>query len=651
MDYELYSKIKKCNLSVLRDLQESELPWTYFVCYRMTGDAPTAAMLLRKTWMETIRVILSLGGCPRDSFRACLARELYRLCDTVTESEDDDIFSSFEIPRIAQKFDFFIEEIDRMEPKERKIYLLNKLGDLSNGEFSEILEVPLYEAKEYLYALERRAHPRENGNAYFELMHLSNEFKGTNKRLFEQITIPELFISTLEHDYNKIFNITVKNGKNTKRKDSDMKPTAKNNANPTGKGTQLNRRAAAKKKKTIILSCVAAVLAIALIITLVVVIKKANTPAPTVTTSYKVQEVTVGNVSTTISGSGSLTPITSKTLTAVDLLAELQPIEAKIAEVTAISEEGVLTLTLYGPTEDGAEYEITDVKVVDFANYEATEETEEYTIASTDKIWTVENGDIEEIEDTEIVVGDMLVIYDVSEERTNLVVYHAQSEEDAQAQSSSTGNGSSNGGYTGSLPSIEGVTIPEIVGGTIQSVNVQVGDTVEEGDVIAVIVFETEETRNILAPYNAVILEWYLHEGDEVADATSVGMFMGTDDGYTMTISVDETNISSIALGQDVEISIDASGEEMPTGSVTDISYNGSTSGSTTAYKITVTFDYVEGTYPGMGVSAEIVIEDSGEGLLVPVSAVQTSGDTKYVYLAPSGATLATTYEEGDIDV
>ena len=264
MDYELYNRIKKCNLSVLRDLQASELPWAYFVCYRMTKDVGTAAELLRKAWMETISMIVNLGGCPRDSFRACLARELYRLCDTVPDVEDD-LFSSFEVPRIAKKFDFFIEEIDRMEHKERKIYLLNKLGDLSNGEFSEILNIPLYEAKEYLYALERKAHPRENGNAYFELMHLSNEFKGTNKRLFEQVTIPELFISTLEHDYNKIFHMTVKNGKNAKRKESDMKPTAKSTAKPTGKSTQPNRRAAAKKKKTIIISCVAAVLAIALI--------------------------------------------------------------------------------------------------------------------------------------------------------------------------------------------------------------------------------------------------------------------------------------------------------------------------------------------------------------------------------------------------
>ena len=52
-----------------------------------------------------------------------------------------------------------------------------------------------------------------------------------------------------------------------------------------------------------------------------------------------------------------------------------------------------------------------------------------------------------------------------------------------------------------------------------------------------------------------------------------------------------------------------------------------------------------------MSASAEIVIEDSGDGLLVPVDAVGTSGDDNYVYLAPSGAELGTSYEEGEIDL
>ena len=81
------------------------------------------------------------------------------------------------------------------------------------------------------------------------------------------------------------------------------------------------------------------------------------------------------------------------------------------------------------------------------------------------------------------------------------------------------------------------------------------------------------------------------------------------------------------------------------------MSYNGSSNGSTTAYQITAKIAYVEGVYPGMSASAQIVVEESGEGLLVPVEAVQTSGDENYVYLAPSDGEEGAEYEEEDIDL
>ena len=86
------------------------------------------------------------------------------------------------------------------------------------------------------------------------------------------------------------------------------------------------------KKKKIIVSIVGIVLAIALIASLVTVFKKANAPDLSVSTQYKIEEVTVGDVNTTISGSGSLTPVTSKNFTAVELLEELAKEETEDAE-------------------------------------------------------------------------------------------------------------------------------------------------------------------------------------------------------------------------------------------------------------------------------------------------------------------------------
>ncbi len=71
----------------------------------------------------------------------------------------------------------------------------------------------------------------------------------------------------------------------------------------------VNRRAAQKKKKTIIISAVSAVLLIAIIVTVVIISRRNSIISTTRITSYNIDEITYGNVSTTISGSGSLSPI------------------------------------------------------------------------------------------------------------------------------------------------------------------------------------------------------------------------------------------------------------------------------------------------------------------------------------------------------
>ncbi len=561
MDYEAYVKIKKGNINTLRNLQDAELPWAWFVCCCITGEVSSAAELLRGSWKSTLKLLVELGGCPTRSLRSCFSEELYKNSEKIPNGND--MFLSFHVPTLPQRFDSFVEEIKCADPKERMIYLLNKLGDLGNGEFSELLGIPLYEAKDYLYSLEAKIHPRDNGNEFAEYIRLSGEFRYTNRQLFEHITLPELFINTLEHDYNSIYNTSGKFAgairKDSKEMAEQSKKVQAKQGTPRGQGAGINRRAAQKKKKTIIVSIVAAVLLIAVIATVVVVAKKNSMPETTRITTYNIDEVTYGNVSTTISGSGTLSPITKAELTLADCIEEEET-----------------------ETESGTE---------------------------------------------------------------------SESNSDASAQSESDTSSNINSSTTPNPDTLPTVT------GVISDVAVSVGDTVAAGDVIAVITFDDDTTddgadidttANIIAPYDAVLLEFYLHDGDEVALDSKVAMFMGTD-GYSMTVSVDETNISAVELGQDVDITVDAVTGDY-TGSVTDISYNGSTSGSTTVYGITVTFDYIEGTYPGMSVSAEIVIEDSGDGLLVPVDAVYTSGNTKYVYLAPSGAVLGDEYEEGDLD-
>ena len=177
---------------------------------------------------------------------------------------------------------------------------------------------------------------------------------------------------------------------------------------------------------------------------------------------------------------------------------------------------------------------------------------------------------------------------------------------------------------------------------TLTAVNCAAGDTVGSGAVLA--------TAEYTAPYDCVVLEIPVAAEDQLAAGEEVAMVMGTD-GFTMGIAVDEQDIGLIQVGQEAAFTIDAVEDGEVTGAISQVSYNGSSNGSATAYQITAQIGYVEGVYPGMSASAQIVVEESGEGLLVPVEAVQTSGDDSFLYLAPSDGEEGAEYEERDIDL
>jgi len=136
--------------------------------------------------------------------------------------------------------------------------------------------------------------------------------------------------------------------------------------------------------------------------------------------------------------------------------------------------------------------------------------------------------------------------------------------------------------------------------------------------------------------------------GDTVAAGTLVCTLTG-EGGFTLALSIDELDIATVKLGQSATITLDALDGEY-TGTVTNISYSGSGS-YVTSYTATITTDPIEGAYPGMSVSAGIITETSGETMVVSVSAVQYDGDTAFLYLADDGTQVGTKYADGELDL
>ena len=101
----------------------------------------------------------------------------------------------------------------------------------------------------------------------------------------------------------------------------------------------------------------------------------------------------------------------------------------------------------------------------------------------------------------------------------------------------------------------------------------------------------------------------------------------------TFDMDISEQDISQIRVGQQVEITADALDGQSFTGVVDKININGTTTSGNTTYPVTVLVDgSPEELYPGMNVSARVIVEEAGNVLTLPVEAVER-GNTVLVAL------------------
>lgn len=115
-------------------------------------------------------------------------------------------------------------------------------------------------------------------------------------------------------------------------------------------------------------------------------------------------------------------------------------------------------------------------------------------------------------------------------------------------------------------------------------------------------------------------------------DALTDTVFATLDPGETMsvTVSVDETDILSLAVGQEVELTVESAGDDTYTGTVAEID----TTGTGGAYSAKITLSKQKGMLSGMTAKAEVTIQGVENALLVPNDAIRKTSTTAYVYTA-----------------
>ena len=209
-------------------------------------------------------------------------------------------------------------------------------------------------------------------------------------------------------------------------------------------------------------------------------------------------------------------------------------------------------------------------------------------------------------------------------------------------------------------------TVVADVSGTVSSIAVSEGDWVSEGQTLLVMTSDDLDEQVQSASdslRNAEIS--YENQTDQLDDYTITSPIQGTivDKNYnagetteanevlctiydlsylTMTLSVDELDISDIEVGQTVTIVADAVEDQTYEGVVTKVSVAGTSSGSATTYPVTIRIDETDGLLPGMSVDATIELGSAEDVLAIPASALNR-GDTVLVTAdSPSAANAVT---------
>ena len=148
---------------------------------------------------------------------------------------------------------------------------------------------------------------------------------------------------------------------------------------------------------------------------------------------------------------------------------------------------------------------------------------------------------------------------------------------------------------------------------------------------------ETLDDYSITAPISGEVVTKTAKAGDKIEGGSDGTLCVIYDLSYLeMTMSIDELDISDVAVGQEVQITADAVEGTTYTGVVTKVSVAGTTSGGITTYPVTVRIDETEGLRPGMNVDAEIILESAEDVLAIPSGAVNRGNTVLITADSPS---------------
>jgi HlyD family secretion protein len=134
----------------------------------------------------------------------------------------------------------------------------------------------------------------------------------------------------------------------------------------------------------------------------------------------------------------------------------------------------------------------------------------------------------------------------------------------------------------------------------------------------------------IRAPFGGTLAKLNVARGDSAGSGTAIGTFIANE--QVADISLNEVDAAKVKVGQKVTLTFDAIDGLTLTGKVAQVDTLGTVTQGVVTYTITISFDSTDPRVKsGMSVSASIITDVKPDVLMVPNSAIKSSGDTHYV--------------------
>lgn len=136
----------------------------------------------------------------------------------------------------------------------------------------------------------------------------------------------------------------------------------------------------------------------------------------------------------------------------------------------------------------------------------------------------------------------------------------------------------------------------------------------------------------VLAPYSGSVSSVDYDENAVTAENETAMFTISPDKSMEVTLSIDESNILSLEVGQRAQITISSIGDDVYPGTLTEINKTANSSSGVTLYSAVVTMDKTPEMLQGMSAKAVIRIQGVDDALLIPIDALHQTSSSSYVY-------------------